>query len=146
MEQPEPAELRRHIGELTTRELLEALARREREEEWLPEAYAAMDEVLRERGVAVEDAVAAAREELPHPDAPLDLVVVSRSFNPVDAQLVRARLEQAVNEAAITVPQQAVVRGAEGASVLVVGSDNKVASVPVKTGGAQNGSSHPNPS
>ncbi len=39
---------------------------------------------------------------------------------------VRARLEQAVKEAAITVPQQAVVRNPEGASVLVVGADNKV--------------------
>lgn len=45
---------------------------------------------------------------------------------------VRARLEQGVNEAAITVPQQAVVRGAEGSSVMVVGSDNKVVARPVK--------------
>jgi membrane fusion protein (multidrug efflux system) len=45
---------------------------------------------------------------------------------------VRARLEQGVNEAAITVPQQAIVRGAEGASVLIVGPDNKVSSQPVK--------------
>lgn len=45
---------------------------------------------------------------------------------------VRARLEQGVNEAAITVPQQAVVRGAEGSSVMVVGSDNKVLARPVK--------------
>jgi len=39
---------------------------------------------------------------------------------------VRARLEQAVNVAAITVPQQAVIRSPEGASVFVVGADNKV--------------------
>ncbi|WUR12034.1 efflux RND transporter periplasmic adaptor subunit [[Empedobacter] haloabium] len=45
---------------------------------------------------------------------------------------VRARLEQGVNEAAITVPQQAVVRGAEGSSVMVVGGDNKVLARPVK--------------
>jgi len=45
---------------------------------------------------------------------------------------VRARLEQGVNEAAITVPQQAVVRGAEGSSVMIVGSDNKVVARPVK--------------
>ena len=44
---------------------------------------------------------------------------------------VRARLEQDVNEAAITVPQQAVVRTQEGSSVLIVGSDNKVVSQPV---------------
>jgi membrane fusion protein (multidrug efflux system) len=52
---------------------------------------------------------------------------------------VRARLEQGVNEAAITLPQQAVVRGAEGASVLVVGSDNKVSSVPVKADASAGG-------
>ena len=45
---------------------------------------------------------------------------------------VRARLEQGINEAAITVPQQAIVRGAEGASVMIVGADNKVVAQPVK--------------
>jgi membrane fusion protein (multidrug efflux system) len=45
---------------------------------------------------------------------------------------VRARLEQGIDEAAITVPQQAIVRGAEGASVMIVGADNKVLSRPVK--------------
>lgn len=49
----------------------------------------------------------------------------------------RARLEQAVDERAITVPQQAVVRGTEGASVLVVDADGKVASRSIKTGAAQ---------
>lgn len=44
---------------------------------------------------------------------------------------VRARLEQGVNEAAISVPQQAIVRTNEGATVLVVGADNKVLSQPV---------------
>ncbi len=39
---------------------------------------------------------------------------------------VRARLEQAVSEKAITVPQQAVVRTAEHATVMLVGADNKV--------------------
>jgi membrane fusion protein (multidrug efflux system) len=51
----------------------------------------------------------------------------------------RARLEQAINEQAITVPQQAVVRGPDGASVMVVGSDGKVAARPIKTGAAQGG-------
>jgi membrane fusion protein (multidrug efflux system) len=45
---------------------------------------------------------------------------------------VRARLEQGVDEQAITVPQQAVVRSAEGSAVFVVGADNKVTSQPVK--------------
>ena len=49
----------------------------------------------------------------------------------------RARLEQAVNEQAITVPQQAVLRTPDGASVLVVGADGKVAAQPIKTGAAQ---------
>ena len=46
---------------------------------------------------------------------------------------VRARLEQGVNEAAIAVPQQAVVRSPEGSSVLIVGADNKLLSQPVTT-------------
>jgi membrane fusion protein, multidrug efflux system len=50
---------------------------------------------------------------------------------------VRARLEQGVKEAAITVPQQAVVRSPEGSSVLVVGADNKVAPRPVTADAAQ---------
>jgi membrane fusion protein (multidrug efflux system) len=50
---------------------------------------------------------------------------------------VRARLEQGVNEAAITVPQQAVVRGAEGSSVMLVGSDNKVTAQAVKAEASQ---------
>jgi membrane fusion protein (multidrug efflux system) len=50
---------------------------------------------------------------------------------------VRARLEQAVSENTITVPQQAVQRGTEGAQVLVVGADNKVAVRPVSADRAQ---------
>jgi membrane fusion protein (multidrug efflux system) len=46
---------------------------------------------------------------------------------------VRARLEQAVNDAALTVPQQAVQRTTDGATVLVVGADNKVTARPIKT-------------
>ena len=47
---------------------------------------------------------------------------------------VRARIEQAVDENAITVPQQAVLRTPGGSAVMVVGADGKVASRPVKTG------------
>jgi membrane fusion protein (multidrug efflux system) len=50
---------------------------------------------------------------------------------------VRARLEQAVDEQAIVVPQQAVMRDQNGAAVFVVGSDDKVIARPVKTGAAQ---------
>ena len=52
---------------------------------------------------------------------------------------VRARLEQAVNEQAITVPQQAVIRGTDGASVLLVGEDGKVSARPVTTDAVQEG-------
>jgi membrane fusion protein (multidrug efflux system) len=48
---------------------------------------------------------------------------------------VRVRVEQGVDENAMTVPQQAVQRGNAGeASLLVVGAENKVVSKPVKTG------------
>ena len=50
---------------------------------------------------------------------------------------VRARLEQAVDKSAITVPQQSVQRSAQGATVLVVGNDGKVVVRPVTTNGAQ---------
>jgi len=52
---------------------------------------------------------------------------------------VRARLEQAVNEQAITVPQQAVIRGTDGASVLLVGPEDKVSARPVTTDAVQDG-------
>jgi len=46
---------------------------------------------------------------------------------------VRARIEQAVRENAITVPQQAVQRTADAAIVMVVGQDSKVVPRQVKT-------------
>ena len=52
---------------------------------------------------------------------------------------VRVRLEQATATDAITLPQQAVTRSAQGDSVMVVGADGKVAPRPVKVGGQQNG-------
>jgi membrane fusion protein (multidrug efflux system) len=50
---------------------------------------------------------------------------------------VRAKLEQAVDENAILVPQQAVVRDVNGSLVMVVGADNKVATQTVTTGASQ---------
>jgi membrane fusion protein (multidrug efflux system) len=51
---------------------------------------------------------------------------------------VRAQIEQAVNEQAITVPQQAVQRDAAGSSsVMVVGADGKVAVRPIKAESSQ---------
>jgi membrane fusion protein, multidrug efflux system len=66
------------------------------------------------------------RAEFPNPDRFL-----------LPGMYVRARLEQAVNERAIMVPQQAVTRSPDGAAVLLVGADNKVVSQPVKTDAAQ---------
>lgn len=66
------------------------------------------------------------RAEMPNPDRFL-----------LPGMYVRARVEQAVNEQAITVPQQAVQRDADGASVLVVGADGKLATRPIKVSGAQ---------
>lgn len=51
----------------------------------------------------------------------------------------RARVEQAVDEQALTVPQQAVTHTPDGAAVMVVGTDGKVAAQPVKTGAVAQG-------
>jgi membrane fusion protein (multidrug efflux system) len=52
---------------------------------------------------------------------------------------VRVRLEQATAADAITLPQQAVTRSAQGDSVMVVDGAGKVAPRTVKLGGQQNG-------
>ena len=65
------------------------------------------------------------RAQFPNPDHAL-----------LPGMYVRARIEQAVNEDALLLPQQAVQRGPEGASVMVVGADGKVAARPVQTGTA----------
>lgn len=68
----------------------------------------------------------ALRAEFPNPDHVL-----------LPGMYARARVEQAVNEQALTVPQQAVQRGPEGGFVMVVGDDGKAAVRQVKTGSAQ---------
>jgi membrane fusion protein (multidrug efflux system) len=50
---------------------------------------------------------------------------------------VRAKLEQAVDENAIVLPQQAIVRDLNGSIAMVVGPDNKVAPRPIVTGASQ---------
>ena len=50
---------------------------------------------------------------------------------------VRVRLEQAQAANAITLPQQAVTRTAQGDTVMVVGSDGKVTPRPIKIGSAK---------
>ena len=78
--------------------------------------------------VAVDESTGAVtlRAEFPNPERML-----------LPGLYVRARLEQAVSENAITVPQQAVQRDASGASVLLVGADGKVAMQPVKADSSQ---------
>jgi membrane fusion protein (multidrug efflux system) len=66
------------------------------------------------------------RAEVPNPDRIL-----------LPGMYARARIEQAVNDRAITVPQQAVQRDPAGASVMLVGADGKVAVQPVKADAAQ---------
>jgi membrane fusion protein (multidrug efflux system) len=58
--------------------------------------------------------------------------------NLLPGMFIRARLEQAVRNDVILVPQQAVTRGADGASVFVVGNDDKVTTRNIAIDGAQN--------
>lgn len=67
------------------------------------------------------------RAEFPNPDHTL-----------LPGMYVRAKLEQAINDQAITVPQQAVMRDLNGTSVFVVGTGNKVDVRPVTADAAQN--------
>jgi len=53
---------------------------------------------------------------------------------------VRGRIAQSEVDSAILLPQQAVTRSTQGDNVLVVGSDGKPATRPVKLGGVDNGS------
>lgn len=66
------------------------------------------------------------RAEFPNPDRTL-----------LPGMYVRALLGQAVNEQAITVPQQAVVRSQQGASVMLVDTSGKVVERSVKADMAQ---------
>ncbi len=68
----------------------------------------------------------ALRAEFPNPDRLL-----------LPGMFARGRLEQAVQDDAITVPMRAVARGAEGnGSVMVVGAENKVEARTIKLGDA----------
>lgn len=55
--------------------------------------------------------------------------------NLLPGMYVRARLEQAVREQSITIPQQSVQQTPQGPSVLLVQADGKVAVQPIKTEG-----------
>lgn len=71
----------------------------------------------------------ALRAEVPNPDNAL-----------LPGQYVRVRLSQQQLPAAIVVPQQAVTRGTQGDTVIVVGADGKPAPRPVKIGSQQGAS------
>jgi hypothetical protein len=89
--------VRAALQSLPDQELVDILAWRD-ETQWEPEVFGIAEEVLRGRGVAVEEAVAAARAAAgpaPDPESPATLVTVARYFTPVEAQLCRAHLEQA---------------------------------------------------
>lgn len=68
------------------------------------------------------------RAEVPNPDNLL-----------LPGQYVRVRISQAEIPSAILVPQQAVTRGSQGDSVIVVAPDGKPGLRPVKVGQQQNG-------
>ena len=68
------------------------------------------------------------RAELPNPQGQL-----------LPGLFVKVRLAQASSDAAIRLPQQAVTRGPDGDSVLVLGADNKAAPRPVKIGASLGG-------
>ena len=95
MDDLDQSDLRARLAALPTDELLDTVARHRRHGELLPEAYAAIESILRERNVAVDEAVAARLSDLPDPSAEVELVVVAAAFNPIEAQLIRMRLEQA---------------------------------------------------
>lgn len=66
------------------------------------------------------------RAELPNPKGAL-----------LPGLYVRVQLEQAQAQGAVTLPQQAVAQSAQGASVMVIGADGRVAQRAVKLGPAQ---------
>jgi membrane fusion protein (multidrug efflux system) len=68
------------------------------------------------------------RAELPNPDNLL-----------LPGQYVRVRISQAELPSAVLVPQQAVTRGSQGDTVIVVAPDGKPGPRPVKVGQQQNG-------
>jgi len=66
------------------------------------------------------------RAKFPNPDQML-----------LPGMYARAKREQAVDEKALAVPQQAVIRDQDSASVMLVGPDGKVSAQPITTGRAQ---------
>lgn len=95
MDEPELAELRARLAAKSTPELLGLLAKHQHQPELQPYACAFAEAILRERGVAIDEAVASLVQDSPDPNAPVGMVVVAAVFNLTEAQLIRMRLEQA---------------------------------------------------
>jgi long-chain acyl-CoA synthetase len=67
---------------------------------------------------------------------PGGLLTAERARTLLPGMYVRVRVEQGVRPGTITVPQQAVMRTADGSMVMTVDAEGKVAPRPVKTDGA----------
>jgi hypothetical protein len=93
--------IRREMDARETEDLVEILAQQD-EEEWSPEVFPLIEEVLRDRGVRVAEEVARLRAQLddrepdPHAEAAASQIVSVASFeDESDARLCRMALEQA---------------------------------------------------
>jgi hypothetical protein len=91
-----------------------------------------VEEILRERGVAIEQAVHSILQDAPDPDAPVPMVAVAAVFNLTEAQLIRMRLEQAGLEVLLTDENVARLHygygiAAGGVKILVKSQDAELA-------------------
>ncbi len=118
--------VREEMGWRSTEEIVEILALRD-EEEWRLEAFMVAEEVLRDRGVSVADAVAQYREQasaLAEPEdvapaAPDEFVAVATFDSEEEAQLCRMALQQAGVPAVSCNPDDKYHRGSEGWEIQV---------------------------
>ena len=85
--------LRRELEARTTEELVSIL-RNHDEEEWRPEVFAIVAELLEARGIAPADVARLGPEEVDAVEA-RDLVTLDRYFSPVEAHTHRMALEEA---------------------------------------------------
>ncbi|HEY3055277.1 MAG TPA: DUF2007 domain-containing protein [Thermoanaerobaculia bacterium] len=86
-------EIRQSMADRSTEELASILRNRN-EEEWRPEVFEIVSSILKERGVSAGD-ILARRPEGVDVIETQELVTVGHFFNPADAHLHRAALEQA---------------------------------------------------
>lgn len=86
-------DVRRELESKSSEELISILRNRD-EDEWLPEVFPVVAELLRARGVSPEEVIARGPEIVPVAD-PQPLVTVARFFSPAEAQVGRMTLEEA---------------------------------------------------